>query len=138
MSRSGYVDDLASDEPLQYGRWRGRVASAIRGARGQKFLKDTLAALDAMPDKRLIDADLINEDQVCTLGAALLARGIGPDSFDPRDHEGIGAALNIAPCLVQEIEYMNDEAAPYDPEERWQWMRRAVQKLIKETPASVV
>lgn len=51
MSRSGYHEDL---EPLALGRWRGRVASAMRGKRGQKLLCDLLAALDAMPEKRLI------------------------------------------------------------------------------------
>ena len=52
MSRSGYHDDL--DDPLAHGRWRARVASATRGKRGQKLLRDLLAALDAMPEKRLI------------------------------------------------------------------------------------
>lgn len=51
MSRSGYHDDL---DTLELGRWRGRVASAIRGKRGQKLLRDLLAALDAMPEKRLV------------------------------------------------------------------------------------
>jgi hypothetical protein len=29
MSRHGYVEDLGSEDPLAYGQWRGRVASAI-------------------------------------------------------------------------------------------------------------
>jgi hypothetical protein len=45
MSRSGYSDDL---DPLALGRWRGRVASAMRGKRGQAFLREMLAAMDAM------------------------------------------------------------------------------------------
>jgi hypothetical protein len=47
MSRSQYIDDC--DDNWQLIRWRGMVASAIRGKRGQQFLKDLLAALDAMP-----------------------------------------------------------------------------------------
>lgn len=58
MSRSGlYEDD--GDDPLAFGRWRAQVKSATRGKRGQAFLKDMLAALDAMPDKRLIAGDLV-------------------------------------------------------------------------------
>lgn len=40
-------------------RWRGAVASAIRGKRGQAFLREMLAALDAMPEKRLIAGSLV-------------------------------------------------------------------------------
>lgn len=132
MSRSGYTDDI--EDNLQYGRWRARVNSAIRGKRGQQFLRDTLAALDAMPDKRLIAEELSEEGQVCTLGATMLAKGVAAEKFDPHDHDGIGAALNIAPCMVQEIEYENDEGGPYGrdetPEDRWQRMRRIIEKLI--------
>lgn len=46
MSRSGYSDDC--DDPLQEGRWRAAVNSAIRGKRGQAFLREALAALVAV------------------------------------------------------------------------------------------
>jgi hypothetical protein len=39
-------------------RWRGAVASAIRGGRGQAFLREMLAAMDAMPVKRLVANEL--------------------------------------------------------------------------------
>lgn len=52
MSRSGYSDEEA--EPGQFAMWRGQVASAIRGRRGQALLREMLAAMDAMPVKRLI------------------------------------------------------------------------------------
>jgi len=136
MSRSGYTDD-EGDDPLQYGRWRGRIKSAIRGARGQQFLRDALAALDAMPEKRLIVEELLDDEkEVCTLGAVLIAKGADPSQFDPHDHDGLGKALNIAPCLVQEIEFENDdEWAPTTPEQRWQRMRRYIEKLIKPQKA---
>ncbi len=51
MSRSGYSDDLDQGD---LNRWRGAVASAIRGKRGQSFLRELLASLDAMPRKELI------------------------------------------------------------------------------------
>lgn len=56
MSRSGYCDDC--DDPLALGRWRAQVKSATRGKRGQKLLRDMLAALDAMPEKRLITHEI--------------------------------------------------------------------------------
>lgn len=58
MSRSGLYDD-DGDDPLAYGRWRAQVKSATRGKRGQSFLRDVLAALDALPEKRLIAGDLV-------------------------------------------------------------------------------
>ena len=41
MSRSGYTDGF---EMWSVIRWRGAVASAIRGQRGQRLLRDLLAA----------------------------------------------------------------------------------------------
>jgi len=128
MSRSGYSYEL---DPLELGRWRGRVASAIRGARGQQFLRDTLAALDAMKDKRLIAEELRENDEVCTLGAVLVARGADPDKLDPEDHEAIGSVLNVSACLVREIEDLNDEHAPSDPGGRWSYMRNRIAELIQ-------
>lgn len=58
MSRSGYVDDMDVDDALAHGRWRAQVASATRGKRGQKLLRDLLSALDAMPEKRLVAYEL--------------------------------------------------------------------------------
>lgn len=57
MSRSGYYDD--NDDILAHGRWRAQVRSATYGRRGQKLLKDMLAALDALPEPRLIAGDLV-------------------------------------------------------------------------------
>ena len=57
MSRAGYTDDM--DDYWSWIRYRGAVRSAIRGRRGQAFLKEMLAALDALPEKRLITEDLV-------------------------------------------------------------------------------
>ena len=46
MSRSGYGDDIGQWDLI---RWRGAVQSAMCGKRGQAFLKEMLAALDALP-----------------------------------------------------------------------------------------
>ena len=54
MSRSGYSYEFEEG----WGLYRGAVASAKRGKRGQKFLRELLSALDDMPIKRLISGEL--------------------------------------------------------------------------------
>jgi hypothetical protein len=66
MSRSGYSDDCDQWDMI---RWRGAVASSIRGARGQAFLKEMLAALDALPEPKLIAEELESDGAVCAIGA---------------------------------------------------------------------
>lgn len=110
MSRSGYSDDYGDDDPLAMGRWRGAVNSAIRGKRGQQTLREILAALDAMPVKELAAESLVTaEGEFCTLGVLGAQRGIALDKLDPEDPEGVAEAFGIAPAMVREIVYMNDE-----------------------------
>lgn len=133
MSRSGYSDDL---DPLTLGRWRGQVSSAIRGKRGQALLRDTLAALDAMPVKELITNELVADGQFCTLGVVGAKRGIDMQKIDPGDSDLVAKAFNIAEPLAQEIVFMNDEASWHaeTPAQRWSRMRAWVAEQIKELP----
>jgi hypothetical protein len=48
-------------------RWQGVVKSAIRGKKGQAFLKELLSALDAMPEKKLIAEELELKGQLLVL-----------------------------------------------------------------------
>jgi len=132
MSRAGYSDDIDGWALI---RWRGQVASAIRGARGQKFLRDLLAALDAMPVKRLIRDDLENEDgEVCAIGALGKARGIDMAPIDPEEPEVVASIFDIAQQLAREVVYMNDEGYSYvTPEGRYVQMRKWVAGLIEPT-----
>jgi hypothetical protein len=50
MGRAGYSEDCDGWALI---RWRGAVTSAIRGKRGQAFLREMLDALDALPVKRI-------------------------------------------------------------------------------------
>ncbi|AZW14251.1 hypothetical protein CS344_20280 [Bordetella bronchiseptica] len=109
MSRSGYGDCDGSD-PLAHGRWRGMVASALRGKRGQEFLRELAASLDAMPEKRLIANELKADGEFCTLGVLGAARGIDLGKLDPDDYAGVAAEFGIAACMAQEIVFENDEA----------------------------
>ena len=128
MTRAGYSDDCDNWDLI---RWRGQVASAIRGKRGQKFLRELIAALDALPRKRLIKNELWN-GEACALGAVAVARGVDVITLDTEDNRGIARLFGISDRLVMEIEFENDEAlAYYSPEERWYRMREwAVRHLI--------
>ena len=108
MSRSGYSEGYEM-ENWSYIRWRGQVASAIRGRRGQAFLRELVDALDAMPEKRLISNNLEHAGNVCAIGSVGLSRGEDMSQLDPHDYDSIAAKFGIAHQLVQEIEWENDE-----------------------------
>jgi hypothetical protein len=150
MSRSGYCDD--SDYDWQFALWRGTVASAIKGRRGQTFLKEMLAAMDAMPVKRLIAHELEAPDlipcshwgmfeatSVCAIGALGKARGVDMTALDPDDNETVAGKFNIATPLAQEVVFENDEAGRWNetPEARFTRMRAWVVSHIRDTPPSL-
>jgi hypothetical protein len=115
VSRSGYSEDM--DDQWALIRWRGAVNSAIRGKRGQSFLRELLAALDAMPQKALIADELATADgEFCALGVVGAARGIDMEKIDPHDPESVAPAFGIAEALAREIVYHNDEAC-----DDWMW-----------------
>lgn len=134
MSRSGYVDGICGqEEQWAHIRWRGAVWSATRGRRGQQMLRELRAALDAMPEKRLITDDLISADgELCALGALGAKRGLPLGSFDPEDTAQVADAFGIADALAREIVFMNDECGFYreTPEARWVRMREWVDRQL--------
>ena len=123
MSRSGYIEDMEDNWNLI--RWRGQVASAIRGKRGQAFLRELIAALDAMPERCLITHDLIRDGEVCAIGSVGRQRGLDMTAVDPEDYDAVADLFGIASPLVREIEFINDEFGWGDttPERRWQIVR---------------
>ncbi len=131
MSRSGYTDDY--DEPWSWVMWRGAVASAINGKRGQAFLQEALDALDALPEPILIPNNLAAEGSFCTLGAVGHARGlvmpeaVERDPYDDDDNQdAVAHMFAISRALACEIMWVNDDAGPYNetPEARWIRVRR--------------
>ncbi len=137
MSRSGYSQDLDQWDLI---RWRGAVASAIRGRRGQAFLRELAGVLDAMPERRLIGSDLVKDGEVCTLGAIAVARNVDlgdidlEGDWDFQHHDILATRLGIAPALVQEIEHENDEGwyGSETPEQRWVRMRAWVGRELRD------
>lgn len=133
MSRADYDDDCSGCDLI---RWRGQVAAAIKGKRGQQFLRKLAETLDTMPEKRLTGGALETGSGCCTLGAEFRARAIDTDAVDDEDYDLITELLNIAEPLAREIMHLNDEGGGWQetPEKRWQRMRQWVQSQIKTTP----
>jgi len=131
MSRSGYSDELDQWDLI---RWRGAVASALRGRRGQAFLQEMLAALDALPNQRLIIGEIQDASgDVCALGSVSLSRGIDPNDIDIENNEDVAEVFGIAKAMVCEIEYMNDESHLIEtPENLFCRMRSWVVGNIRE------
>lgn len=133
MSRSGYTDD--HEDQWQLIRWRGAVASAIRGKRGQAFLREALAALDALPEPELIRNDLQAEGSFCTLGAVGRARGTDLGAVDADDHEWVASLFSVPHALACEIMWENDDGfwagGVESPRARWERMRRWIVANIR-------
>lgn len=108
MSRSGYTDD--ADDIRALNMWRGAVDRSLKGKRGQAFLREIIAALDAMPIKELAADSLVTaEGEFCTLGAVGAARGMDMSTLDPEDWDAVAKAFGIAPAMAREIVFENDE-----------------------------
>src|SRR5262245_41467624 len=96
MSRSGLIEAGECD-PLDVARYRSAVGNAIRGERGQNFLKGLLAEMDAMPEKRLISGAWETPvgglpfaptgGDVCAIGVMTRARKLDMSDADPEDDE---------------------------------------------------
>lgn len=122
MSRSGYSE---CDSHWQAIKWRGQVASATRGKRGQTLLIELRDALDAMPIKKLIKDELVTESgEFCALGVLGAKKGLDMKELDPDEPQQIGEAFDISHVLASEIVYENDESDWREtPEDRWKRMR---------------
>jgi hypothetical protein len=137
MSRSGYIDEWDCDDNRIY-LYRGAVEKAIRGKRGQAFLQELVAVMDAMPEKRLAGDEWIDGENVCALGAVAHHRGLRERfaALDPDDDSSpIKAAhmLGIAQSMAREIVSVNDECGPRSEsdEARWARVRHWVQSELK-------
>ena len=131
MSRSGYTGEFEDG----WGLYRGAVASAIRGKRGQKFFRELLSALDDMPIKRLISGELETAGEFCAMRVVGGARGFDMSGIKPTDVSRISELFNIADALTYEVFYMNDEGGQYTStpetaENRWLRMRTWAQSEL--------
>jgi hypothetical protein len=136
MSRSGYSDDCENP-----GLWRGAVNRAITGKRGQAFLREMAAALDAMPAKELVADVIVDNGAACAIGSVALARRMDVSELgDGSDSTLVADRFGIASALAAEIAYENDECGESyrdgrmrheTPAERWTRMRAWVDRHLK-------
>lgn len=136
MGRHGLYDSGDMEDVLAFGRWRGAVASAIRGQRGQSFLRELLTAIDAIESRRLIGDGLENDHgEVCALGAVGRARGLSLQSVDYESPEAVAAFFGVNEKLAQEIMWVNDEWTRRNNvpamEERYQLVRNWILENIR-------
>lgn len=129
MSRSGYSDDCDNDWSLIC--WRGAVAAAINGKRGQAFILEMWKAMQALPEPKLIADELEAQGAVCAIGAVGKARGIDMSNIDPEDHGAVAAAFGIPHSLACEIMYMNDDWRKEEPEARFVRMKKWAEENLK-------
>lgn len=136
MSRAGYSDDIDNWDLI---RWRGAVASAIRGKRGQAFLQELMDALLALPEKRLIAHTFGEAGSYCTLGVIAAKRGVEMPVVDPdedMDYDEVRQIarerLGIPGALAAEIMFLNDDSWYQEtPEHRYDRMLNWVRDQIK-------
>ena len=136
MSRHGYTEDC--DNEWESICWRGAVASALRGERGQMFLRALVTSLDALPKPELIARELVTGEGCCALGAVALHCGIDVADLNPEEPTVVAARFGIARALAAEVAYENDEAwRPETPAERWTRMRMWALRNILPGPTSL-
>lgn len=130
MSRSGYSDEI--EDLWAWIRYRGAVNAATVGNRGQAFFRELVAALDAMPEKKLIAGELEVDGAFCALGVVGAKRGVDMTGIDTYDTKKLSQTFGIADSLAREVMYMNDEYGS-TPEARWRSVRDWAAKQIKDT-----
>ena len=133
MSRSGYSDDCEQWDLI---RWRGAVASAIRGKRGQAFLLEMWKAMTTLPEPKLIANSLVEKDgAVCALGSVARARGLDLSNIDPEDGDGMGTVFGIPDALAKEIMFLNDDWRTETPEARFARMKKWIETELRPVEA---
>jgi hypothetical protein len=133
VSRSGYRDDCCYGT-AEYNLWRGTVQRALNGKRGQAFLRDCLAALDALPDKKLASSVLVEDGACCAMGAVAIARGIDTSGVDPCEREDVAKLFGISGAMAAEIAYINDQDFQWStetPEQRFIRVRKWVVENLR-------
>jgi hypothetical protein len=128
MSRHDYVEDYDDDNGWMY---EGRRTVALFSAKGQAFLRELAAALDAMPVKELVLGALeYPSGAVCALGALGKARGIKMTDLHLDDAGQIAKAFGTCATMVREVEFENDE---FDDVERYASLEEAEEHEAGET-----
>jgi hypothetical protein len=132
MTRLYYDDDC---NPSEEGLRQGWLRSAIRGQRGQRFLRDLVAALDALPAPELSSGSLEDPETGCCCAFGAVRRFRGPENvrlcFHPEEEdmtpdslaEPFGVPETLAWAVVQANEEMSSGNTERDRRRRWAEVR---------------
>ncbi len=115
MSRL-YQEGYGDAEPWMEGQQAGALKSAIRGQRGQRLLRDLVAALDALDAPELSAGALEDETTgcCCAFGAVRRYRGAAavPLCFHPTEEEldpsHFAEPFDVAPALAWQVVEVNE------------------------------
>jgi hypothetical protein len=126
--------------------WEHNVDASIKGKRGQKVLRELEAALEALPERRLIYGALATrEGDVCAIGALAKAKGVLPVALISRhEYETLGPnedwtesvdagkRCGMTGVLAWAVGSLNDvDLGHVDPEARYwavlKWVRKNLQ-----------
>lgn len=153
MSRTDAFDGDV-DEKFPAHLWDSWYSRSLKGKRGQKNLRDFIAALDAMPEKRLIaDAEVekhpVDDEReyevagVCAVACFAASRGEDPRWFGGEEDSDIfttaelGKNAGLSWTMAWEMARANDDVfSDSTPEERWQKMRDWAVARLQPFPAS--
>ena len=149
MSRL-YQNDCDFD-PWMEGQQAGALRSAIRGNRGQRFLRDLVAGLDALPEPKLSAGALEDEETGCCCAFGAVRRYRGADAvplyFDPREEDldppHFAEPFDVAKALAWEVVEANENWSTSNCEatmrQRWAhvraWATRHLPAHVKEGEA---
>lgn len=129
--------------------WRANLRRQLAGRRGQQLLRELLAAIDALPEKKL-GTQLYDGDQVCSFGAVALQRRVAAgeepqavladlQSHNDEADDGLMPDwaewyLQIPPHMAWEIPFVNDnEYGDLEtPEQRWIRVRAWICANLKD------
>lgn len=141
MIRIRYSED--EDFPGQFGLWQANCVRSLQSKKGQAALRELESALLALPDKRLIEGEMIDADgEVCPIGALAKYKGrdllaephIGAqDEFDgDGEMEEIGVELGMPRLVAWKVVFKNDiDLEGVTPESRYAIVLAWVQRQLK-------
>jgi hypothetical protein len=103
-------------EPWMDGQRAGALRSAIRGRRGQQFLRDLVSALDALPEPELSAGALEDKETgcCCAFGAVRRHRGAesAPLGFHPMEEDvtpdRLTEPFDVSPTLAWAVVSANE------------------------------
>lgn len=131
--RINYTDE--EDFSGQFELWQANCRRSLSGKKGQRELRELRAALLALPEKRLIHGEPVDESgDMCAIGVYGKHKGLDLSTFDADyDNEEIGIAGGMPRLVAWKVVEANDMDFQYlTPEARYiamlAWVERQLTK----------